>query len=171
MPRVDSGTQLLELDAVENDPTECVDEFVALHVLQVLAKMVGDKKRLKREVARVRKRHCVEVVNTGLVVAEAIAGVKCLLGGDDHRRKAIGVLEDLGVLDEEDVVLAAKLVEVVGGLGRKRVVLLDRIEPRGKHGEHGLGVHRLFVLDEQVVGVVADDEDGGHVASCSKGSV
>ncbi len=145
--------------------------MITLHMFQTLAKMFDDKKRLKRKFARTRKRHFVEVVSATLVVAETVAGVECLLGGDDHRRKTTNVLDHFGVVDEEDVVLAAKLVDIVGGLGYERAVLFDRIEPRGKDGEHGHGVHLSVVLDEQIVGVVADDEDrdGEHVASCSKG--
>ena len=105
-------------------------------------------------------------METTLVVAETVARVECFLGGKPHGRENTNTLEDVGVLHEEDIVLLHEPKKVFGCLGGLEGVFLDGVELGGEVGEQGL---LPVVLDEKVVGVVASDQDVGHVACCSKG--
>ncbi len=111
----------------------------------------------------------MEVVQATCEVAETVAEAKCLLGGEAHRRENTAALDDVGVFHGEDLVLFHEPQNVFGCLGDLRGVLRGRVELGGEVGEIGRRILLLAVVDEQVVGAVASDQDGGHVAGCSKG--
>ncbi len=118
---------------------------------------------------RTREGETVEVLDPTPDVSKTVAGVERFLGGEMHGWENTILLEDVGILHEEDLVLFHELQQIFGCLGGLDGVLLGGVELGGEVGEQGCGILLLAVVDEQVVGAVADDQDGGHVAGCSKG--
>ncbi len=154
----------LERDIIHDDAAIIVDELETFVVFLAFKQLLDDEVWADDHLIRTRKGETVEVVQATREVSETVTGVECLCSSEAHGRENTTALHNVGVLHEEDLVLLHEPQKVIGCLGSLDGVLLYGVELGGDNSKQARGIFLLAVVDEQVVGAVAGDQDGGHVA-------